>query len=128
MQAIKIQKTINNIIANDPAINSKINDKIFQLVAKNGTDRPFIISSRNAIEMTKTKDINYVNNVGYTIDIYSDNYYESIDIQEQVINQLSGQHQDIDTNKYIWITFEGITETGFEDAFLQSLIFNIKMG
>jgi hypothetical protein len=50
------------------------------LIARNGTDKPFIISQRNTIEMSRNKDINFVSNVSFTIDIYSLNYFEGIDI------------------------------------------------
>jgi len=49
---LQIPKYINKIIFDDPDINQIIDDRIYQLVASNGTNKPFIVSSRGTINST----------------------------------------------------------------------------
>jgi hypothetical protein len=74
MHALEICKHINHIIYNDINIKSKINDRIFQLISKSNTEKPYITTSRGNINSTVTKDKRIDNTVMVHIEIYALKY------------------------------------------------------
>ena len=123
---LQIPKYINKIIFDDPDINQIIDDRIYQLVASNGTNKPFIVSSRGTINSTQTKDKRIDNTVMFTFDIYSDNYYEQVDIQMLIDKQVSGTHQT-PTGEYFYCIVSDFNEQWVGDCYNQQITFQVRL-
>ena len=125
MHIIEICKFINKIIFNDLDIQSKINDKIFQLIQKNGTDKPFIVTSRGTVSSTATKDKRIDNSVLVHIDIYTLKYTEGIELQILIDKAVTGSHI-IDNERFTCIIDE-FSESFSDDSFVQSIVINVLL-
>ena len=79
MSSLQIGKAIYAILANN-----KI-QKVYPLVADEGTTFPFIVYRRTGLKPASTKDrYNYKEMASMEIIVASDNYSESIQLAEQV--------------------------------------------
>lgn len=128
MHPLEVTKHINKIIYDDPVVKSFIDDRIFQLIQKNGIQeqsKPYIISSRGSVSSTATKDKRTDNTVSYTVDIYSILYTEQVNIAIQVDNAISGTHNV--NGEYFYCIVDEFIESFHDDRFLQSITFTVRL-
>lgn len=95
--------------------------KIFPLVAKEDTTFPFVIYTRDNLNVQYTKVVGHDNIVNITYRVYSDNYDEAITIANIIRNIL--ERKNINIPNIIKINdiritnmYEQFTENGFCEA------------
>lgn len=107
------------------------NSKIFPLIAKEGTQYPLVIYTRDGINTQYTKPMYPVggwdNIVTISYKIYSDKYDEALEIANLMRNILEGKNYK-DTDIVInHVELVSSYESFVEDAFVQSLTFSTRV-
>lgn len=125
MSCISIGKAIKSLLV---SVLSKtdVKNKIYPLIADEGTTFPFIIYRRNSITPESDKD--YTNDSAYIqIMIAANNYAESVDLAEKVRTSLIHKNGTIQTIPVEDITLEDGSEEFIDNTFVQNLIFKITI-
>lgn len=124
---IQIGKAVYQILSNDAKVKEMVGNKIYPLIANQGTTYPFIIYKRTGIEPVISKDRFICSEVtSVDVIIASDRYDESIEVAELVKDALSGKSGIYSGIKVIDINMISADEDYIEDTFIQNLTFNIK--
>ena len=113
---IQIGKEIKTLL--DEACN-----KVYPLIADQGTTFPFITYRRSGAGDSSSKDSIYEETTNVEIVIVSNNYEESIDIAQKCRDILETAR----TKKIKKISLADAYEDYQEDSFVQTLIFTIKI-
>ena len=128
MKGFEVGKAIYTILYNDSTVKGFVNNKIFPIIADDGTKFPFIFYKRNSITPATSKD-RYIYNTSVTeqITICSTDYNESINIASAVTDALlcaNGTYNGVDI---VDIKLDGADEAYLEDTFIQTLTFKIQV-
>lgn len=127
--SILIGKSIYNILSNDEVLKSKLNDRIFPVVAEEGTVFPFIVYTRTNVTPNFVKGGIYIDSTSIEINIVSNNYIESVELANRVRNIIEGIKRTTIEGIYIDdIKMTSCNEGFFEYAFVQVLTFEINIG
>ena len=102
-------------------------NSIFPLVAKEGTEYPFIIFSRDNVIPQYTKPLmgGWDNSIVISVRVYSNDYSQSINIANIVRNALEWKQIENQDIKIHPIELQSCYETFNEDGFCQTLTFNV---
>lgn len=115
---LQVGKAIYKILSE--SLESKV--QIYPLVADNGTTFPFIVYRRRSILPATSKDrFVYQSCATYEISIASDNYNETIEIADnviQILNGIKGTYNDIDIQN---IEVFDASEDFIDDTYTQTL-------
>lgn len=125
MSCISIGKAIKSLLVSGLS-KTDVKNKIYPLIADEGTTFPFIIYRRNSITPESDKD--YTNDSAYIqIMIAANNYAESVDLAEKVRTSLIHKNGTIQTIPVEDITLEDGSEEFIDNTFVQNLIFKITL-
>ncbi len=125
MSCISIGKAIKSLLVSGLS-KTDVKNKIYPLIADEGTTFPFIIYRRNSITPESDKD--YTNDSAYIqIMIAANNYAESVDLAEKVRTSLIHKNGTIQTIPVEDITLEDGSEEFIDNTFVQNLIFKITI-
>lgn len=132
MSSLQIGKAIYSILSNDDEVKTKVNDRIYPVIADFETKKdgslnvqfPFIIYRRSGIENANNKD--YINENDYIeFAVVDNNYPGSIQLAEAVRKSLEGKRLDYDGISISNIILSNATEDYIENSFTQILTFRI---
>lgn len=124
---IQIGKAVYQILSNDTKVKEMVENKIYPLIANQGTTYPFIVYKRTGIEPLTSKDKFICNEItSVDVIIASDRYDESIELAELVQDALNGKRGTYSGINIIDINLISADEDYIEDTFIQNLTFNIK--
>lgn len=122
MSSLQIGKAIYAILAQNNI------QKVYPLVADEGTTFPFIVYRRTGLQPTSTKDrYNYKEMASMEIIVAAENYTDSIQLAEKVkdiLEHTRGTYNDIKVGE---ISLSESDEDYIEDTFIQRLNFNIEI-
>ena len=125
MSCISIGKAIKSLLVSGLS-KTDVKNKIYPLIADEGTTFPFIIYRRNSVTPESDKD--YTNDSAYIqIMIAANNYAESVDLAEKVRTSLIHKNGTIQTIPVEDITLEDGSEEFIDNTFVQNLIFKITI-
>lgn len=122
MDMFKITTELRALLLDNPEIVSLVDDKIFPVVAPEGTEGDFITYQRDGYRQTYnqmgvSEQIPVVN-----VAAISDDYNRSQEMASLIYDALSGDFQNPD----ITIQLEDSTEDFIDNKFIQVLQFSIK--
>lgn len=126
---IRIWEFIRPLLAENEALASLMDVKnIFPLIAKEGTEYPFIIYSRDNIIPQYTKPLcgGWTNDLSISVRVYSNDYVQSVNIANAVRNALEWQQVENEQIKIHPIELQACYEQFNDDGFCQTLTFNIS--
>lgn len=124
---IQIGKAVYQLLSSDTGVTEKVENRIYPLIADQGTIYPFIIYKRTGIEPMTSKDRFICSEVtSVDVIIASDRYDESIEVAELVKDALIGKNGIYSGIKITDIDMISADEDYIEDTFIQNLTFNIK--
>lgn len=122
MKNFKVGKDIKNLLVNDTNVQSKLNGKVFPIVANEGTQFPFVVYRRSAYRPQSNKD--YSDEVvSMEIIILSTKYDESVDIANVVAEALDRKTTEIISD----IQLTNISEDYIDDTYVQRLFIDISI-
>lgn len=125
MHSLEVSKYVNHIIINDPEIDKIIDGNLFQLFSKQGSVKPYIISSRGTLSYQLTKDVRQDKSIGIIIDIYTDIYQQGVELQIKLDKLLSKTHH-IDGN-FFYMYVEDFSEMYQNDSYIQTISFVVVL-
>lgn len=122
MDMFKITTELRAILLDNPEIVSLVDDKVFPIVAPEGTEGDFITYQRDGYKQVFTQfgvaeQIPYVN-----VAAISDDYDRNQELASLIYDTLSGAFREPD----ITIQLEDSTEDFIDNKFIQLLQFSIK--
>lgn len=121
---LNVGKAIYNILSQDETVGLK--NKIFPLIAENGTTYPFCVYKRNSLSFDITKDVYKTQLEGIVeLTIVSDKYEQSIEVAETITEKLSkskGVFANIEIKK---IEIIDASEDYQDDAYIQNITIKI---
>lgn len=101
------------------------NNKVYPIIAENGTTYPFIVYTRDGVSSDSTKDGMFMETVYFSIKVVSNKYSETIETADNVRRCLTIQKDE--TNKVYDMRMTNISETFQEDSYIQTLTFEAKL-
>lgn len=126
--SLQIGKAIYHILSNSKTIADEVEDKIFPLVATEGTTFPFIVYKRNGINPLDVKGRMIIKeSVNIQVLVASDNYNKAVEIADKVRSELEksrGMFLGIKIDK---VTLLDADEDYTEDTHIQTLTFKIDI-
>jgi len=125
--SILITKYIVDLLEANTQLTNYVGNKIYPIDAKQGTTFPFIVIRRTNISAEYSKDGRTKDTVGFSVIIVSDSYEDSVNIAQLVRETLELYRGEVDATKIFYITFTGITEDLYNNAFVQQMNFNAIM-
>lgn len=122
MKHFKIGSIIKSILEDDETVNQYLSNKIFPIVANNGTDLPFLIYRRYSYTPQSDKD--YTNErAEIEVRIVANKYEDSVKIADAVGDALDN-YKDNEVEQIRLITSD---EDFLDEAFVQTLNFQIEL-
>ncbi|MBD5386331.1 hypothetical protein HDR70_00335 [bacterium] len=122
--SILIGKHIYKLLSENEELSGHISDKVFPIIAEDGTTFPFVIYERNSIKGNYCKDGLIEDEVSFGVMVVSLSYLESIEIA-QIIRKI------FDKNRLLGDIYncrlEQISEDYRDNAYIQQLNFNCKI-
>ena len=126
--SILIGKLIYKLLANDGQMNKLVTYKnIFPLVANAETAYPFVVYSRTSLNVEYCKDGVAEDIAEVQVLAVSDNYVESLDVANRIRSILELMKYKDNDIRVTECKLSSITEEFMEDAFIQRLVFTIKI-
>ena len=127
MTGLSIGKVVYNILSSDKSFKEVIGNRIYPLIADEGTIFPFVIYSRIGIDEQSTKD-STSEQIRVLVQVAANNYQQSIETAE--IIRAAMEHKSGTFNNLLIedIILEDASEDWLDDTFIQNLNFNIYYG
>lgn len=122
MKHFKIGSKIKEILTNDSEVIKYINNKVFPIVANNGTDIPFVIYRRFNYEPQSNKDYKG-ESAEFEVRVVANKYEDSVKIADAVGDALN-DYKDNDVEQIRLITSN---EDYIDEVFVQTLNFYIEL-
>ena len=122
MKHFKIGSKIKEILTNDSEVTNYINNKVFPIVANNGTDIPFVIYRRYNYEPQSNKDYKG-ESAEFEVRVVANKYEDSVKIADAVGDALN-DYKDNDVEQIRLITSN---EDYLDEVFVQTLNFYIEL-
>ena len=128
LNSILVGKAIINILQADAEVKKLLDEKIFPLVADENTTFPFMVYRRNGLDVEGNKD-SFVDeqNVKMEFAVASDSYGSSLNIAIKVTDALVGKRGAFLGINISRIELSDATEDYIDDAYVQNLVFKIKI-
>lgn len=121
MNHFAITSTLRALMLEDSNIKAMVDNRIYPLIAPNGTEGDFILYQRDGYVTESTKMGVYLNQPMVYINVVSDNYDRSQELAGLIFNCLVGKYDTME------ISLEDSTEDMTDKKFIQVLLFKIKL-
>lgn len=125
--SLLVGKHIYKILSENEKLNGYVGNKIFPIVAEEGTKYPFIIFSKTGINSSTSKDGLIKDYVTIDIHIVTINYLEGCTIANEVRNLLDCSIYNDDELKITHIRLQNVAEAFQENAYVQTLTFEFQI-
>ncbi len=122
MKHFKIGSKIKEILTNNSEVIKYIKNKVFPIVANNGTDIPFVIYRRFNYEPQSNKDYKG-ESAEFEVRVVANKYEDSVKIADAVGDALN-DYKDNDVEQIRLITSN---EDYIDEVFVQTLNFYIEL-
>lgn len=127
-QAIKLTKYIRKFLLDNKELMKVVSPtSIFPIVAQANTKYPYIVMQRTGIRASYSKAGITEDNVTLEIIAISNDYSQSIDIAQLIRETIDGKRYRSDEIEIDDIEVESITEEFVDNAYLQRLVFSMKI-
>lgn len=128
MKNLQIGRVVRKLLLRHQPLAGVVGNKVFPLVAEKGTTFPFIVYRRESATPTTNKD-RLIYDIDSTVSIIvaSDNYTNSIDIAECVIDALYIEHEFVEAMEILDMELINAEERYQEETFIQQLTYKIKI-
>jgi hypothetical protein len=113
------------MLLEDPAISGIIGDKIFPLLAKEGTSGMYVVYQRDRYSVDRTKMGQVLNSCWVYIYVIGPDYDDTQDLAEKIFTVLDGDHPN---GLRIWLadSTEDVIGEGQNKKIIQVLLFEIS--
>lgn len=127
MNILYFNTAIYSILSGNEEIKKMVGNNIYPVVAPINTKNPYIVFKRQITTQNDNKDSRY-SIVSIEINVYSNNYQQSIQIAELVKNKLEDVYnKEVEGFKIKYIVSTSIDEDYNEDYYSQTMYFDAKV-
>ena len=127
MNILYFNTAIYSILKSNEEINKVVGNNIYPVVAPINTKNPYIVFKRQITTQNDNKDSRY-SMVSIEINVYSNNYQQSIKVAELVKNTLENVYnKEVESFKIKYIVSTSIDEDYNEDYYSQTMYFDCKV-
>lgn len=127
MNILYFNTAIYKILTDNEEIKKVLGNNIYPVVAPLNTKNPYVVYKRQISVQNDNKDSRY-STVSIEINVYSNNYQESIKVAELVKNTLeSVYNKEVEGFKIKYIVSTSIDEDYNEDYYSQTMYFDCKV-
>ena len=127
MNILYFNRAIYLILSGNEEIKKMVGNNIYPVVAPLNTKNPYIVFKRQINTQNDNKDSRY-SIVSIEINVYSNNYQQSIQIAELVKNTLEDiYNKEVEGYKIKYIVSTSIDEDYNEDYYSQTMYFDCKV-
>ena len=127
-QSILLTKCIRKFLLDNKELMKVVKPtSIFPIVANANTKYPYIVMQRTGIRASYSKAGITEDNVTLEIITISNDYSQSIDIAQLIRETIDGKRYRSDEIEIDDIEVESITEEFVDNAYLQRLVFSMKI-
>ena len=123
MNSLKVGKEIYSHLKENKSLTDKVGNKIYPIIVEKDTNYPFIVYKRSNVIPDYTKDYHFKDDVIVDIICVSNHYVESVEIATLVRESL----EDKKYGDIVSIRLEGADEDFVDDAYIQTLTFNLTI-
>ena len=123
MQSLKVGKEIYSYLKENKSLTDIVGNKIYPIIVEKDTNYPFIVYKRSNVIPDYTKDYHFKDDVIVDIICVSNHYVESVEIATLVRESL----EDKKYGDIVSIRLEGADEDFIDDAYIQTLTFNLTI-
>ena len=123
MNSLKVGKEIYSILSKNKSLTDIVGNKIYPIIVEKDTNYPFIVYKRSNVIPDYTKDYHFKDFVIVDIICVSNHYVESVEIATLVRESL----EDKKYGDIVSIKLEGADEDFIDDAYIQTLTFNLTI-
>lgn len=123
MRSLEVGKEIYSILSKNKSLTDKVGNKIYPIIVEKDTNYPFIVYKRSNVIPDYTKDYHFKDDVIVDIICVSNHYVESVEIATLVRESL----EDKKYGDIVSIKLEGADEDFIDDAYIQTLTFNLTI-
>lgn len=120
MKNFKVGKEVISILTNDTNVTKLIGNKVFPIVANEGTTFPFAVYRRTSYRPENTKD-GTGEIVSIEINLLSQKYEEAVNLADVVATALDRKETDLIED----IQITNISEDYIEDTFVERIYIDI---
>lgn len=127
MNILYFNTAIYSILNTNEEIKKMVGNNIYPVVAPLSTKNPYIVFKRQINTQNDNKDSRY-SMVSIEINVYSNNYQQSIQLAELVKNTLEDVYnKEVESFKIKYIVSTSIDEDYNEDYYSQTMYFDCKV-
>lgn len=127
MNILYFNTAIYKILIDNEEIKKVVGNNIYPVVAPFSTKNPYIVFKRQINTQNDNKDSRY-SIVSIEINVYSNNYQQSIKLAEMVKNTLENVYnKEVEGFKIKYIVSTSIDEDYNEDYYSQTMYFDCKV-
>lgn len=116
---------IRSILMSDSEVSARVK-KIFPVV-EDSAELPYIVYRRTQLEQEPVKGRRGADTVGIEILCYTQHYTEGVELAEAVRDALDGKQGEVDGLVMRSCYLADSEEAWQDDAYLQQLVFNVKI-
>lgn len=100
-----------------------VGERVFPIVANEGTKYPFIVFERSGVDITATKDGFADIRATFNARIVSSTYFDGLQILDTAIEQL--ERMQSKRGITYRVTLQGASEESTDDGFVQTITFSV---
>lgn len=127
MNILYFNTAIYSILKSNEEIKKIVGNNIYPVVAPLNTKNPYIVFKRQITTQNDNKDSRY-SMVSIELNVYSNNYQQSIKVAELVKNTLENVYnKEVESFKIKYIVSTSIDEDYNEDYYSQTIYFDAKI-
>ena len=127
MNILYFNTAIYKILTGNEEIKKIVGNNIYPVVAPLNTKNPYVVYKRQITTQNDNKDSRY-SIVSIEINVYSNNYQQSIKVAELVKNTLENVYnKEVESFKIKYIVSTSIDEDYNEDYYSQTMYFDCKV-
>ena len=127
MNILYFNTAVYKILTDNEEIKKMVGNNIYPVVAPLNTKNPYIVFKRQITTQNDNKDSRY-SIVSIEINVYSNNYQQSIQLAELVKNTLEDiYNKEVEGFKIKYIVSTSIDEDYNEDYYSQTMYFDAKV-
>lgn len=127
MNILYFNTAIYKILTDNEEIKKAVGNNIYPVVAPLSTKNPYVVYKRQITTQNDNKDSRY-SIVSIEINVYSNNYQQSIKVAELCKNTLEDVYnKEVEGFKIKYITSTSIDEDYNEDYYSQTIYFDCKV-
>ena len=127
MNILYFNTAVYKILLENEEIKKVVGNNIYPVVAPINTKNPYIVFKRQITTQNDNKDSRY-SIVSIEINVYSNNYQQSIQIAELCKNTLEDVYnKEVESFKIKYIVSTSIDEDYNEDYYAQTMYFDAKI-